>query len=777
MSNVPGNALDSLLADLTEPQLEAVRHVDGPLLVLAGAGSGKTRVITRRAAYLACVAAHPRHILAITFTNKAAQEMRERIEALGTGSGLTACTFHAFCARTLRIHCGPAGDAVRHGGRTLQPNFTIFDRADRRKVIKEAIEACDLSTTNWAPARVDAAIGRAKNRLETVDEFEAKEDGWQNRTIARIYRAYQGLLDRYNALDFDDLLMRVALLLNRDEGLRQRLEDRYRYVLIDEYQDTNAAQYQIARLLTRERHNLCATGDPDQSIYGWRGANIGNILSFEHDYPDARVVRLEQNYRSTKRILSAAGALIARNTSRKEKTLWTENEEGAAIRVIECESGDSEAAWIAEDIAGRLDSGGDGKTEGEGKDDLCSPRDVAIFYRVNAQSRALEEALLRRGIAYQIVRGLEFYARKEIKDTLAYLNVLLNPSDEVSLLRIINTPPRGIGATSVARLHESASRAEGKDNLRGYSKDDLCSPLYDVIVGGGDHAGIGRSAGKVRVFGELLTSLLAAVELPPHEAIERVVSLTGLRAMYGAQEAVDRDPLANIDELISAAGEYEQMFPGATLQEWLEHTSLLSDVDGLQDELGAVTLMTLHAAKGLEFPHVYIVGLEDGMLPLRRRDCDPGDDDADTEEERRLCFVGMTRAKKRLTLCHARYRMLRGITERKARSPFLDELPRDEIEWDEADAASAPKPCGFSPRGVSAQAKACGLDHGELPDDIDKWSVGTLVRHPRHGLGKIVSLCRGARRTHVDVYFEDGATRTWVLEFAQLERVDYYDVG
>ena len=740
MGNGRESAVASLLADLTEPQREAVEHVDGPLLVLAGAGSGKTRVITRRAAYLTHVAARPYQILAITFTNKSAQELRDRLEALGVEPGLTACTFHAFCAKTLRIHADRAG---------LPQNFTIFDRDDRRKVIKEAIEACDLSTTNWQPARMDAAIGRAKNRSETVDDFEQKYGGWDDRTIGRIYRAYQKLMDRYQALDFDDLLMRVAMLLKADESLREQLENRYRYVLIDEYQDTNAAQYTIARALTLERHNLCATGDPDQSIYGWRGADIGNILSFEHDYKDAHVVRLEQNYRSTKRILSAADSLIARNTQRRKKRLFTDNPEGEAVRVVESENGDAEADWIAQDIAGpQPHDVGEGGESAQARAGGMELSDIAVFYRTNAQSRSLEEAFLRHGIAYQIARGLEFYSRKEIKDTLAYLNVLINPANEVGLLRIINTPARGIGATTVGRLREIASRSGAR--------------LYDVIVEGKDLDAIGRSAGAVRLFAELLRSLSAVMALPPHQAIDKVVSLTGLRAMYAAPEGADRDPSANLDELISAAGEFERTFPGASLLDWLEHTSLLSDVDGLRDGGGAVTLMTLHAAKGLEFPSVYIVGLEDGMLPLRRRDAGGIDLDSDIEEERRLFFVGMTRAKTRLTLSCARYRMLRGITERKTRSPFLDELPHDELQWEQAK--------------VEIRRPHASSDRGKLPDDIDEWSVGTLVRHPSHGLGKIVSMTRGLRRTHLDVYFESGQTKTWVLEFAQLERVDYYEV-
>jgi DNA helicase-2/ATP-dependent DNA helicase PcrA len=715
--------VENLFAGLNDAQRDAVAHTDGPLLILAGPGSGKTRVVTRRAVHLACTATSAAHILAITFTNKAAREMRERIQALIAPDGMAVCTFHAFCAKTLRRHHERAG---------VPPNFTIFDREDRRKLIKRAIEECDLSTSNWAPATLDHEISRAKNAMLTAEAFSEAASDWREDTVARIYRRYEEVTSRMGGLDFDDLLVRVAIWLARDGDLREELEDRYRYVLIDEYQDTNVAQYRIARLLTRRRQNLCATGDPDQSIYGWRGANIENILSFERDYPNAKVVRLEQNYRSTKCILSAADELIAGNVNRKAKSLWTENEDGASVRVVECDSADTEAEMIAREVRARLRDG-------------FSANDVAVFYRINSLSRVMEEAFRKEGVGYQIARGVEFYNRKEIKDVLAYLRVLVNPADDVSLLRIINTPPRGIGATTIRRLTERADAA-------GQS-------LSELLMSDADVSGLGRSASKVRAFSELIAKLKRALQRPASEAMEFVISHSGLRAHYHQAVEADQAPIDNINELVSAAAEYQADDPDATVIDWLEHTALLSDIDTIRGESGAVTLMTLHAAKGLEFPIVYVVGLEEGMLPFRRRE----ESQVDLEEERRLLFVGMTRAQKRLTLSHARYRMLRGLTERTVRSPFLDELPEDRIEWGQA--------------GIDPQPRRRTGSGGSLPGDVDEWAVGTLVRHPVHGLGRVMSMHRGARRTHVDVQFRDGPRRSWVLEFAQLERVDFDEVG
>ena len=713
---------DALLADLNEPQREAVTHAEGPLLILAGPGSGKTRVVTRRAAYLAASVTEPWHILAITFTNKAAREMQERMRALSIPDGLTVCTFHAFCVKLLHQYHERAG---------VSRNFTIFDRDDRRKLIKQAVEACNLSSSNWSPAAVDQEIGRAKNVMLTVEDYSREAVDWHARTIARIYVEYESLLRKMDGLDFDDLLMRAALLLRRDNDLCDILGDRFRYVLVDEYQDTNAAQYCIAQHLTRKSQNICATGDPDQSIYGWRGADIENILRFERDFPDAKVIRLEQNYRSTKRILATADALITGNVNRKQKTLWTANDTGLPVRVIECENGESEAEWVANDIVQATRNG-------------TSPRDVAVFYRVNSLSRVIEEALIRAGVAYQVARGVEFYNRKEIKDVLAYLRVLVNPADEVALLRIINTPPRGIGATTIERLRDQASAG-------GVS-------VHTLIRGEGDLSALGRSANKVREFGTLLDGLRPVLEKPAPEALKLVLSHSGLQAHYSAAETGEDAPAANLDELVNAAAEFAIDLPEATIRDWLEYTALLGDTDSIDEAAGKVTLMTLHAAKGLEFPVVHIVGLEEGLIPFLRRE----DDDYDDEEERRLLFVGMTRAERRLTLCHARYRMRRGVTERTIRSPFLDELPRDGVEW----------------QAIEMPTRAREVrPTGRLPDDIEQWSIGTVVRHPVHGLGRIMSMHRGAKRTHVDVLFTDGLRRSWVLEFAKLTRVDFDEIG
>ncbi|MBN1490819.1 MAG: UvrD-helicase domain-containing protein, partial [Phycisphaerae bacterium] len=419
-----------LLDGLTAPQREAVTHGDAPLLVLAGPGSGKTRVITHRAAWLARTVTEPRHVLAITFTNKAAEEMAQRIAALDVGAEMTVCTFHSFCARLLRRFADRAG---------ITASFSIFDQADRVAAIKDALKRADFAEANFPPARIEARISRLKNAMRSPADAQRDGGGYEQEIIAQVYAAYEEVLAAQNALDFDDLLLRAARLLGEDAELRAKLEDQYRYVLVDEYQDTNHAQYLIARGLALQHHRLCVTGDPDQSIYGWRGANLNNILEFEEDFPDAKVVRLEQNYRSTKHILAAADRVIRRNRDRKKKTLWTENPEGAPVRVVECEDAEAEAGFIAEQITEAVASG-------------AALKEIAIFYRINALTRLLEGALRQNGIPYRIIRGVEFYRRKEIKDLVAYLRVLINPDDETALLRIINTPARGIGQTTVERL-------------------------------------------------------------------------------------------------------------------------------------------------------------------------------------------------------------------------------------------------------------------------------------------------------------------------------------
>ncbi len=715
----PDISIDDLLSDLTEPQREAVTHAEGPLLLLAGAGSGKTRAITRRAAYLAAVVTQPWHVLAITFTNKAAQEMKERIASLGAGPDVTACTFHSLCARLLRIH---------HDDAELPTNFTIIDQGDRRELIKKALTQAELSPTQFKPAAIDAVIGRAKNAMLTPEELADESPSFFERSAAKVYGIYERLLTENGSVDFDDLLLKTARLLATNEELRAKLGDCYRFVLVDEYQDTNTAQYRIARLLTRDHENFMATGDPDQSIYSWRGADIRNILSFEQDYPRAKVVRLEQNYRSTKRILSAASEVIACNVGRKDKTLWTEKEEGPPVRVVTCEDAKGEAAFIVDEIAAEIRDG-------------RNPSDFAVFYRIGALSRTLEEALVRGGVSYRIARGTAFYARKEVKDVLAYLRVMINPMDSVALARIINMPPRGIGKTTVGKLQTLADR--------------LGCSLYEALAHRAECGFTKRTAGQLDRFVELLAQLKPLMDGAAQHALERTLTLSGMNAHLGEMVETNAEPLRNVEELVSAAVDYDATEPEGTLTEWLAYTSLLGDDDIMGGESGAVTLSTLHAAKGLEFPCVYMVGLERGLLPMVRRD-----DDTDAEEEeRRLFFVGMTRAMGRLTLTHAVWRMLHGQTLRATRSEFLDELPVNEVEWIRLN-----KGAGTSRGSTPA---------GRLPDDIELWQVGTVVRHENYGIGRVLSLDSGMGQVRVQVQFKDGGVRSIVLNFCRLTRVDF----
>lgn len=726
-------AVAALLADLTPPQREAVTHTDGPLLILAGPGTGKTRVVTRRAAHLALTVADPRNVLVITFTNKAARELRERMDALGCAEGMTVGTFHSFCAGLLRRYGDRAG---------VSRDFTIFDREDRRKLLKEILDSHGMENSGYTPASLEQEISGAKNRLVSAEALAAGAGDWRTRILAPLYLAYEQRLVEMRALDFDDLLIRVAATLERDEPLRAELEHRYRYVLIDEYQDTNACQYRIARLLTREQMNLCATGDPDQSIYGWRGADIGNILSFEKDYPRAKVVRLEQNYRSTKRILALADQLIVSNRNRKAKSLFTENATGAAVRVLEADDAEAEGDAVAADITARVKEG-------------VPAGEIAVFYRVNSLSRAIEEALIRGGVAYQVARGVEFYNRKEVKDVLAYLRVLVNPADEIALLRIINVPARGLGSTTIDRL-------AGLARQRGLR-------LYDALMDGGIPPELGRASGKLAEFAELMRNLRAALTMRPQQALAFVMSHSGLQALYSGEDIEGGDsPAANLRELLNAAAAFEQDNPEANLVAWLEYAALISDVDAIGNGGQKVTLMTLHAAKGLEFDCVYMIGMEDGLLPFRREDAE-GYRRTDMEEERRLCFVGMTRARRRLTLSRALWRRGRGSDSRTTRSPFIDELPSGMLEW------SSPRP------GKAGARKPGGAsidpDRHRLPADIALWRVGSLVRHKKYGLGQITGLERGSR-THIQVLFRDGIQRAWLLEYnTELERVEFDDVG
>jgi len=651
-----------LLTDLNEPQRQAVTHVDGPLLVLAGAGSGKTRVITRRVAYLVQQGIAPWNVLAITFTNKAAGEMKERVDALGVPRGATVATFHSLCARLLREYAPQAG---------LPGNFSIYDRDDQIKVIKQALENLELPKENLQPSRVHAMISNAKNELRSPDAFARQDLDFFGKRVALVYREYDKLLRQNQALDFDDLLIRTVGLLS-DEEVRRRLGRRYQYILIDEYQDTNRAQYVLAHGIAMEHSNICATGDPDQSIYAWRGANIHNILDFEKDYPGATVVRLEENYRSTQPILSAASRLIAHNTQRKKKDLWTQRPGGSDVRVIFCDSEHDEAAEIVRRIVEYRNSGG-------------ALGDVAVFYRLNSLSRVLETAFVQAGIAYAIARGTEFYNRKEIKDVLAYLRVLVNPADDVSCERIINVPPRGIGAATVGRLRSHAAMRGG----------GLLAAARDA-----EGAGLGAGAAKkVREFGDMIVSMAVTLTGRVREIVEEVIRRSGLEESHAAKDEDSQQARANVQELVSAAAEFDRANPTGALADFLHQISLVSDADHMEGSTGSVTMMTLHAAKGLEFPCVFVVGLEQGVLPMSRLDNFGQIDDKELEEERRLAFVGMTRAMRELTLTSARTRMMRGQTMHQEASPFLRELGREGVTLLEAGASAVRRRPGFGGRG------------------------------------------------------------------------------
>lgn len=733
--------MDHLLDNLNDPQREAVTTTDGPLLVLAGAGSGKTRVITRRAAYIASTVARPDEVLAITFTNKAAGEMRQRITALfdedgsmqagvageaswrPQGRGMLVCTFHSLCARLLRSYAHAVG---------MLPNFTILDESDKRSILRSAIEACSLSADNWRPRTIEGYIGDAKNKLQTPADFAEQAGDFSEKTIAKVYEAYQQMLREQNACDFDDLLMHVAMMLRDVPSVAQELSNRYRYLLIDEYQDTNHAQYLIATRLAGDNRNICCTGDPDQSIYGWRGADIRNILDFENDYPDAKTVRLEQNYRSTGAILSAASSLIAHNKERKPKELWTEEEFGAPIRVWECEDEHDEARRIANDIQSYVNEGG-------------QAGDVAIFYRINAVTRVLEEALRAAKLPYQIARGVEFYGRKEIKDIMAYLKAVVNPADEVSLVRAIGTPSRGIGKVTIEKVRDFA-RTQG-------------IPIGAAIESADAIDGLKAAGKKIAPFARFMRRLREMPQSPVQAIVETVLRDSGMEAGLQSEGDVDNDALENAYELVSAAKQYDVENPQGSLGEWLHQISLVTDVDSVELAGGPVTLMTLHAAKGLEFSQVYLVGLEENMLPHARA---VREGEGDVEEERRLAFVGITRARRCLTLTHARYRMVRGITERTIPSRFLGELPEDELETTDFERQQD--------RSRAHLGRYNEYDDGDGDGiDIGRFIPGSIVRHPDYGEGRVVRLEPRGRSVYVRIRFDGFGERSFALDHATLE--------
>jgi DNA helicase-2/ATP-dependent DNA helicase PcrA len=733
--------LIDLLSDLTSAQREAVTHRDGPLLVLAGAGSGKTRVVTRRVAYLLSSGIAGRHILALTFTNKAAGEMRERIEALVPGSGVWVGTFHGFCARLLRQYAPLV---------SLDRGFTIYDQADRLRAIKRTLEELGLDSKGVTPDQIEAVISRAKNDMIGPDRFarEGRSDHVGS-IAASVYRAYQKRLIESSAVDFDDLLIHIVAILRQHRDVRAHLDAEYRYVLVDEYQDTNLAQYAIARALSVDTPNLCVTGDPDQSIYGWRGANLGNILEFEHDFPGTKIVKLEQNYRSTKNILQVADGLIRFNRMRKAKSLLTDNPTGAPVSLGVYRSELDEASSIAERIACLVH-------EGE-----HSFRDVAIFVRVAALTRPIESALRSAKIPYQVVGGQSFYLRQEVKDILAYLHLLLNPKDDVAFERVVNVPPRGIGSSTLERLAQHAR--------------DTGQPLSAAARAAESIPSLkGKTAAALRGFMAVNDKLAVLHDHPADEIIRAVLEATGLRSHLAADvKGGGEDRLANVDELVSAARQFDDEHPGATVRDFLEDVSLSTAVDRWNDESGAVALMTLHAAKGLEFPVVFLAALEEGIIPHSRS----RERDSEVEEERRLLFVGITRARRALHLSYCKLREFRGRKGSTIASSFLRELPSEPIEFrDNTGYTHSPlappdritiKPPRSAEEAGFRLITAADLQRG-LPSSLalsspDSLRPGLKVSHPRYGVGRIISIEGEGERRKGRVAFTTGGERTFLL--------------
>ena len=632
------------LDDLNREQRLAAETLEGPLLVLAGAGSGKTRALTYRVANLLEHGVPPWAIMAITFTNKAAAEMRERIEKLaGAGAQeVWVSTFHAGCAKILRRDIEKLG---------YTRSFTIYDDDDQMSAIKEILKKLNIDEKFLPPREIKAKISDAKNKLLGPQEWFAESDrDYRCQTIHDVYNAYEEKLKSSNALDFDDLIVKTLELLTEHPPVLEAYQRKLRYIHVDEYQDTNYAQYMLVRLLAHQSRNLCVVGDDDQSIYGWRGADIRNILGFEKDFPDATVIKLEQNYRSTANILDAANQVIARNENRKDKALWTQQGPGDMLRLYRADDEREEAAWVCEQIRA---------LEAQGEDaSRC-----AVLYRTNAQSRVLEEAFVRTGVKYRIYGGLRFYDRKEVKDILAYLRVMINPADDISVRRIINVPKRAIGDTTVTELARYAAEQE-------MPLLTACLDVPDTLSS--------RAKKSVEKFGELMMSLtMMADSMKLTELVQYVIDTTGLESQYAKEDSDEaRSRVENIREFVGAVQEFEDKADNPTLTDYLENVALVSDLDAMTEDGGAVTLMTLHSAKGLEFPNVFMIGMEENLFPSMRSRDDP----ARMEEERRLCYVGITRARERLYLSHASRRMLYNQMQFNDRSRFIDDIPARLIE-------------------------------------------------------------------------------------------------
>ena len=766
----------SLLDALNEPQRQAVMATDGPLLILAGAGSGKTRVLTHRTAYLIeeC-GVNPYNIMAITFTNKAAGEMRERIDQMvGYGSeSIWVCTFHSTCVRILRRYIDRLGFGT---------NFTIYDSDDQKTLMKDICKRLEIDTKMYKEKMFLSAISSAKDELIDPIEFETRAAGdYVKRKQAQVYREYQQALKQNNALDFDDLIMKTVELFKLDKEVLASYQDRFRYIMVDEYQDTNTAQFELIRLLALKYQNLCVVGDDDQSIYKFRGANIYNILNFEHHFPDATVIKLEQNYRSMQNILDAANAVIANNQGRKEKRLWTDNGAGDKITFEQLDTAAEEADFVARDIARRVRKG------------EYQYKDCAILYRTNAQSRLFEERFITANIPYKIFGGVNFYARKEVKDLLAYLKTIDNGQDDLAVRRIINIPKRGIGAASINKVALYAQEQE--------------ISFYDALCVAEQVPGLGKAAAKIRPFVLFIQSMKAKAKLlSVADLLQEVIETTGyVRELEaeGTDEAEAR--IENIDELISKAVDYAEGEEAPTLNGFLENVALVADIDSFDENSDYVVLMTLHSAKGLEFPNVYLAGLEDGLFPSYMS-ITSDNSQAEIEEERRLAYVGITRAKKNLTITSARVRMVRGQTQYGKVSRFVREIPPELLSGKIYEPKTKEEPIEQSTfqkarkafrtvpsYGGSGYGKEVGEGYGstfhsskatkpvytKVENQRDfgsaggalSYQVGDRVRHIKFGDGEVMAIVSGGRDYEVTVDFDKAGTKKMFASFAKLKKI------
>lgn len=734
----------SIYDSMNDRQQEAVFHTEGPLLILAGAGSGKTRVLTHRVAYLIEEkGVNPWNILAITFTNKAAGEMRERVDQLVAfgAESVWVATFHSTCVRILRRYIDRLG---------FDNSFTIYDSDDQKTLMKDICKRLQIDTKTYKEKAILAAISSAKDELIGPEEYEMNNMGdFGKRKIAAAYKEYQKQLKNNNALDFDDLIVKTVELFKLNPDVLEAYQERFKYIMVDEYQDTNTAQFKLISLLASKYQNLCVVGDDDQSIYKFRGANIGNILNFESVFPNARTIKLEQNYRSTQTILDAANNVIKNNVGRKSKTLWTANGSGDPIIFQQFMTAYEEAEYIAGDITKRVREG------------QYTYNDSAILYRTNAQSRLFEEKFLLANIPYKIIGGVNFYARKEIKDLLAYLKTVDNAKDDLAVRRIINVPKRGIGLTTLAKVQDYASEHE--------------ISFYDALRAAEEIPSLGRSVVKVKPFVTFIQTLRSqqeyfSVEELLQEIIERTGYVKELEA-EGTEEAKAR--IENIDELISKVASYEEEAENPTLSGFLEEVALVADIDSLEEDSNRVVLMTLHSAKGLEFPNVYLAGMEDGIFPSYMTII--SEDPSDIEEERRLCYVGITRAKQNLTITSARARMTRGETQYNKVSRFVPEIPRELVQVGNTirpKVEELPKQMAYIQAKQAFQAKAFEPKQYKVTkaDKLD-YGVGDRVKHIKFGVGTVENIVEGGKDFEVTVNFDRAGVKKMFAAFAKLKKV------